>query len=267
MTIKIAFIVPYRNREQQKEFFLRYMKWILEDYKKEDYIVVFSHQQDNRPFNRGAVKNIGFKYIKNKYPNHYKNISLVFHDIDVMSSRKGLFNYETENKIVKHFYGFDFALGGIISIKGSDFENSGGYPNYWSWSLEDNCLQKRVLKTNLKINRNVFYKIGDPNLLHIHDGLYKDYSETNLNLFKNDTGSEGLKTIYKLKTNEEYVDETKDHIAHYICNIENFDTLYDFKSQIEPVKHKLSDGNQLGKHVKNRKMRQVNTFFRGLVYK
>ena len=34
---KIIFIIPYRNRENQKEFFLRQMYYVLEDIPKEDY--------------------------------------------------------------------------------------------------------------------------------------------------------------------------------------------------------------------------------------
>ena len=67
---KRVFIVPYRNRIQHKFFFSKYMSFLLEDNK--DYEIYFSHQCDARTFNRGAVKNIGFLAIKNKYPNHIK---------------------------------------------------------------------------------------------------------------------------------------------------------------------------------------------------
>ena len=60
MPPKIIFIVPYRDRKEHKQFFTKYMEFILEDYLKEDYEIYFSHQCDDRSFNRGAVKNIGF---------------------------------------------------------------------------------------------------------------------------------------------------------------------------------------------------------------
>ena len=78
----LVFIIPYRDRLAQKEFFLRYMAYILEDYDDSEYEIVFCHQNDSRTFNRGAMKNIGFNYVKQTYPTNYKNITLVFNDID-----------------------------------------------------------------------------------------------------------------------------------------------------------------------------------------
>ena len=73
---KRVFIVPYRNRVQHKFFFSKYMSFILED--SDDYEIYFSHQCDARTFNRGATKNIGFLAVKEKYPEHYKNITFIF---------------------------------------------------------------------------------------------------------------------------------------------------------------------------------------------
>jgi hypothetical protein len=242
MPPKYIFIVPYRNREPHKEFFLRYMKYILEDYDDTEYEVVLSHQTDKRPFNRGAVKNIGFLHCKEKYPDDYLNINFVFHDIDVMPCKKNMFNYETTKGSIKHFYGFDYALGGIIVVKGSDFEEMNGFPNYWSWSLEDNCLQKRASKNKISIDRNVFYKIGDNRILHIHDGLFKDFSETNKHLYKGDTGNDGLKSINDLKINKIVNDVTDNYVKYEWANILTFETMHSYKDQEPP---KMQNGNRL----------------------
>merc|ERR1711998_805582 len=119
---KFIFIVPFRNREYHKIHFDVYMKYLLEDISNDDYKIFFSHQCDTRLFNRGAIKNLGFLAMKEKYPNDYKNITFIFNDIDTLPCKKNLLNYETKKGTIKHFYGFNYALGGIVSITGHDFE-------------------------------------------------------------------------------------------------------------------------------------------------
>ena len=174
---KLVFIVPYRDRIQHKQFFTKYMEFIMEDYKKEDYEVFFIHQTDKQPFNRGAMKNIGFLAIKEKYPYFYKNITFVFNDVDTLPYTKNLLPYETREGIVKHFYGFTFALGGIFSIKGGDFEKINGFPNLWGWSQEDNIIYMRAISNGLNVDRSTFFKIYDNNILQFVDNMNKTISK------------------------------------------------------------------------------------------
>jgi len=166
---KIIFIVPYRDRIPEKIHFSVYMKYIMEDYDKNDYEIYYSYQMDTRPFNRGATKNIGFLVMKKKYPNHYKNITFVFNDIDSVPIKKNMFNYITTSGIVKHFYGFTFTLGGIFSIVGSDFEKCNGFPNNWGWGIEDNAMNDRVLLNEFIINREQFYPRNSKAVLHLYE--------------------------------------------------------------------------------------------------
>jgi hypothetical protein len=166
--IELIIIVPYRDREQHKFYFMRHMEYILEDY---NYQIIFVHQKDNRPFNRGAMKNIGFLYAKEKYYN-YKDITFVFHDIDTLPFDK-ILDYITIPYVVRHFYGFEHSLGGIFSILGHDFEKTLGFPTLWGWGQEDTIMQKRCLDANLQIDRNQFYKIGSPEILHLFDGIQR----------------------------------------------------------------------------------------------
>ena len=192
---KIVFIVPYRNRPQHKFFFSNYVTTILSD--RDDYEIYFSHQCDARSFNRGGSKNIGFLAIKDKYPNDYKNITFVFNDVDTIPFAN-LFDYETVSGIVKHFYGFKYALGGIVSIKGSDFEAINGYPNFWGWGMEDNVLQTRCEKIGLKIDRNQFFPIGNPNILQLFDGVARIINRKDPWRAQHDNGIDGIRTIHKL---------------------------------------------------------------------
>ena len=192
---KIVFIVPYRNRPQHKYFFSNYISSILID--NHDYEIYFSHQYDARSFNRGGTKNIGFLAIKNKYPEKYKDITFVFNDVDTIPFTN-IFDYETIHGVIKHFYGFKYALGGIVSIKGSDFEATNGYPNFWGWGMEDNVLQTRCEKIGLNIDRSQFFPIGNPNILQLFYGVTRIINRKDPWRAYHDDGVDGIRNIHKL---------------------------------------------------------------------
>jgi len=231
---KRVFIVPYRDRLHQKFFFSKQMDFILES--QNDYEILFIHQCDNRNFNRGAMKNIGFLAIKEKYPETYKEISFIFNDVDTLPFHK-IFDYETTQGIVKHYYGFNNALGGIVVIKGCDFELINGYPNYWGWGMEDACLQKRCLYYHLEIDRNNFYPIGSPEILQLFDGVSRLVSRKDPQRMKTDNGQDGIRTIYKLvftidkeslnPADNKYVIENN---RFFFVNVTSFMTLVRFET-------------------------------------
>ena len=196
--IKYVFIIPYRDREPQKEFFIRYMKYILEDI--DSYEIIFAHQHNSLPFNRGAMKNIGFLYIKEKYT-YYKDIIFIFNDIDTLPYRKNLLNYNINKGEIKHFYGFKFTLGGIFSITGYDFEKINGFPSLWSWGYEDNIINERALVNNITINRDQFYPICDNHILHLLDSFSKNTSQKNKSMVKTGKMLDGLRNLKNIKYN------------------------------------------------------------------
>ena len=100
--------------------------------------------------------------------------------------------------MVKHFYGFKYALGGIVSITGKDFELINGYPNFWGWGMEDNVLQKRCEAAGLTINRDQFYPIGSPDILQLFDGVSRLINKKDPHRATYDNGIDGLQTIHKL---------------------------------------------------------------------
>ena len=232
---KRVFIVPYRNRVQHKFFFSKYMQFILEN--DDSYEIYFSHQCDARTFNRGATKNIGFLAIKNKYPNHYKDITFIFNDVDTIPFYK-IFDYDTTPGVVKHYYGFKYALGGIVAIKGGDFERINGYPCFWGWGMEDNALQKRCEAHGLYIDRSIFYNIGSPEILQLFDGISRIISKKDPWRGEHDNGIDGLRTISNLAyTIDEKAANPNDNIFvvqnlnSFVINITAFNTYIPFGSE------------------------------------
>lgn len=177
-TVTTVFIVPYRDREADKAVFLAKMHDLLTAAGRpaNTWQIIFAHQCDKRPFNRGAMKNIGFLAVKRLYPTRYADLTLVFNDVDTFPTQAGLVHYMTDPGVVSHFYGYKFSLGGIFAIKGGDFERSLGFPNFWGWGLEDNMMQDRCLAADLTIDRNCFYPIKSPLMTQRFDGYNRTLS-------------------------------------------------------------------------------------------
>ena len=237
---KLIFVVPYRDRLEQYQFFDDHMRTrILSVYEASEYLILYAHQVDDRPFNRGAMKNIGFLAGKAMFPNDYQNITFVFNDVDTMPYVKNFLNYQTWTGNVKHFYGYHFALGGIVSITGGDFERVNGYPNLFSWSSEDNTLQIRVLEAGLNIDRSQFYPIMDKHILQNKDGLHKVINRTEHERVK--FGSkEGLQDLLKVGGGLSY-----DYVAETgFVNVKGFSTGYVYNTAADKI-HNITDGTKI----------------------
>ena len=217
------FIIPYRNRLNDKAAFLENMKIILEDtVLTEPYEIYFAHQCDKRPFNRGAMKNIGFLAMRDKYPDNYKNITFIFHDVDTWPTKKGLIHYATTAGIVKHFYGLKFALGGMFAIKGADFEKSKGFPNFWGWGIEDNAMNDRCLAVGLVIDRSQFYDIRDERIARAFDGYKRVISRRDSLIYK----QEGCDDLNALKNMQWSFQDEYINIRHFECSMNPDDQVY-----------------------------------------
>ena len=239
--IQYIFIIPYRNREEQKHFFLKYMDYLMEDYDKSTYEIIFAHQNNNLQFNRGAMKNIGFLYAKEKY-DYYKDIIFIFNDIDTLPHKKNILDFNVGDNEIKHYYGFRFTLGGIFAIKGKDFEKINGFPNFWGWGYEDNVILKRALDNNISINRNNFFEIGNHNILHLLDEFSKNISIKVQNDYANKMITDGLDTLSNV--NYKYNNLMLD-VNTFNCTYSPYDTLVN--TSLFKMKQSLKVPNSLGK--------------------
>lgn len=219
----IIFLIPYRDREEQKNIFQEKMDIIISKYDKPCELY-YCFQNDERNFNRGALKNIGFLAMKEKYPDHYQNITFVFNDVDTFPTESHYLDYATEKNTVKHFFGFTYALGGIVSIKGSDFELVLGYPNFWGWGFEDTLLNERIKRNGIIIDRSNFISINDKSNEKIvqlrHDDNKRVFNTKEVSYYKKNK-SDNLTDIKDLKYT----------IEDNIINITYFETKYKEKAQ------------------------------------
>lgn len=210
------FIIPYRNREKQMQYFKEYFKTrVKNQYGMQDAEYYFVQQDDKRPFNRGAMKNIGFLFFSKKYSN-WKDITFIFHDIDYYPDAHTVFPYRTSVGNVAHYYGFKYTLGGAIAIKGSDYANTGGYPNFWGWGYEDNVLKKRVESNGIQIDRSVFYDIHDKHLICLP-------GETNVRFISKE---DVLRHINYACDSYKEVKNISWHLNDNVLNVTSFDVMY-----------------------------------------
>ena len=196
---KIVFVVPYRDRQEHLSYFAKHMAQILSDIPKKDYKILLVHQNDKRGFNRGAIKNIGFMYVRHLYPATYQTMTIVFNDVDTMPRKKGYVDYNTKPGVIRHYCGFTFTLGGIVCINAGDFEKLNGFPNLWAWGFEDNMLQHRANAAGIQIDRSVFcdYKTDGANNEHfisLYSGDIRTVNQAEFSRYMRGT-REGINTI------------------------------------------------------------------------
>lgn len=160
------FILPYRDRELELQEWVTNMHEYLDNQIGEScYEVLVVHQLDNKMFNRGALCNIGFLYSKSMYPDIYKNIQFIIHDVDIypvkVEGKEDIIKYSTIKGKARHPYGvlrpqLGGTLGGICIIYGEDYEQVSGMPNYYGWGGEDVGLSRRCQAHKIRINEDNF---------------------------------------------------------------------------------------------------------------
>jgi len=227
MTVKIPhtiFIVPYRNRRENKrqfEIFFYHLK-IHNKWTDDDVKLFYAHQKDDRPFNRGAMKNIGFIAMTQEYPDHYKDITFVFHDVDTMPDTADLIPYTAEKGQISHYYGYSYSLGGMFAIKGHDFGKIEGFPNFWGWGYEDTLINERAIANDIKVDRSLFFDILDNRILRPFDGFERLMSKRERECYY--SKKELIENIHD-------IDNLAYKIENNMIQIYSFTTRYDYEEE------------------------------------
>lgn len=121
--MKPVVIVPYRNREEHLKQFAPKMKEYLEC----DILVV--EQLDNKPFNRGALLNIGFLETENDYP------YFIMHDVDMIPITADYSYPDKPTHIATQCSQFEYKMpyggyfGGVNLFTKEQFRSVNGFVN------------------------------------------------------------------------------------------------------------------------------------------
>lgn len=145
--MKLAVIIPYRNRAQHLSKFLQHYRPRLPD---AEFIIV--EQSIHKQFNRAKLLNIG---VLNSDADYY-----AFHDVDMLVQGPYDYSYPKSPTLLatnasqfKWDLPFPEYFGGVVLFNKKDFLLCNGYPNsFYGWGGEDNSMYYTVLSKGLKIS-------------------------------------------------------------------------------------------------------------------
>lgn len=145
--VKIAIVVPYRDRYEHLRKFLSVMR----DYPMPEKHIYVVEQQGNSKFNRGKLCNVGF--LEATDCTH-----VVFHDVDMIpegvdySPANGVTQLATAATQFGEKLPYPNYLGGVVMFDRATFQEINGFSNeFWGWGLEDDDLSARCAAKHVRI--------------------------------------------------------------------------------------------------------------------
>lgn len=162
---RLNIVVPYRDREAHMREFLPHMRAYFARDKQDrniPYRVTIVEQEKGLPFNRGALKNIGFLLAEADYT--------CFHDIDYLplwadyswtDRPTGIVWFGAETRPVapgrspvRVGHDMNIFFGGALLVPNDLFRQVNGYSNdYWGWGYEDMDLMRRFVAAQIPYAR------------------------------------------------------------------------------------------------------------------
>ena len=166
MTKRLAIIVPYRDRPEQLDQFVPHLRAYFARDKLDrtiPYRVMFVEQEAGSPFNRGMLKNIGFRLCAEA------SDYTAFHDIDYLPLWADYSWVTRPTRIIHHgaeerplapgrsqlvmAHDLSTFFGGVVLAPNASFASVNGYSNrYWGWGCEDSDLRRRYLAAGIGID-------------------------------------------------------------------------------------------------------------------
>jgi hypothetical protein len=191
---KNIILIPYRNRQEHLNLFLKQTISLFSKYLKPFKIIVIE-QLNEKKFNRAILLNIGYLLYKDE------TTFLFHHDVDLIPMEETIKNLYTDEKydILRIYNGHNSSLGGVVKFKKEIYEQINGLPNYiWGWGIEDRAFYYRCITLKLNISNNFTNKDNFLFLKHscngyIFEEIKKRISENENYIYHNETKENKIK--------------------------------------------------------------------------
>lgn len=213
----VTIIIPYRNRKEHLDMYLK----MIQTYKTSTpYEVIIVEQEDGKPFNRGFIRNIGFT-LRNPSTDY-----VIFNDVDIIPTEPMFQEYMKKTDCCRYLSAHKNCLGGVVGFRPTCFKNSNGFPNViFEWGVEDRVLYYRIKHKGyiIKNENNTFSNSSVVNKFIINTNndsdprtmskWLKSYSDTQQkaflnrhidNTFQHLLQSDGLNTLPKITVVEQH---------------------------------------------------------------
>lgn len=185
-----VFLVSYRDRKEEMANFNEVMPSILDkDIGTQKWSIIYIHQCNKWLFSRGSLFNLGFKEIRRRWPNDWKHIQVVLHDVDIHPTKSGILDYDCKQLgIARHPYGvlrpqLGGTVGGICILYGEDYARVNGSPNFLGWGGEDVALCRRLKAAGVTIDETGFIeRRSTPDIVDKESNTDTDNNKFNLNV-------------------------------------------------------------------------------------
>ncbi|XP_022807119.1 beta-1,4-galactosyltransferase 6-like isoform X2 [Stylophora pistillata] len=169
---KVAIVVPFRDRQEHLNIFIRhmhkYLRWQMLEYR-----IFIIEQADNERFNRGMLMNVGFSEAM-KVGNF---TCVIFHDVDLIpedarndySCPSSPRHMSTAVSRMDYILKYETLFGGVEGFWVEHYRHINGFPNrFWGWGGEDDDLYVRITERRLSFTRPA-HMIGRYTMLdHTH---------------------------------------------------------------------------------------------------
>ena len=188
MSTHLYIIIPYRARgtnefrKRQHDMLLSHLVNYVQGI---PYTALVIEQDDDQPFNRGKLFNIGMLEAKKLCGSTEVGAAYFCHqNVDLIPTTV---EYKRYGPGFTDIYGYPGGLGAMYFCDYASYETVNGYPNdLYGWGVDDTALMERCNLEHVPIDRSAYNNGSvielDPNLRHLIDGSNHDLNRQKMNI-------------------------------------------------------------------------------------